>query len=93
MVTDVENTYTHGQNGYPTMVSGAYDMLINYINPSQALRMQNQDTGIAFVQDGQDMEDNTEPSQQYGCQQRDYGLGGRGRHGGHDGRHGSGRGR
>ena len=43
LVTDVENAYTRGQNGYPTTVSGAYDMLINYKNPNQALRMQNQD--------------------------------------------------
>ena len=41
LVTDVENTYTRGQNGYPTTVSGAYDMLVNYKNPNHALRMQN----------------------------------------------------
>ena len=85
MVTDVENAYTSGQSGYPTMVSGAYDMLVNYKNPNQALRMQNQDTGIAFAQDGQDIEDNNEASQQHRRQQRDYGRGGRGRHGGRDG--------
>ena len=37
LVTNVENVYTRGQNGYPTMVSGAYDMLINYKNPNKAL--------------------------------------------------------
>ena len=37
LVTDVENAYTRGQNGYPTTVSGAYDMLVNYKNPNQAL--------------------------------------------------------
>ena len=37
LVTDVENAYTQGQNGYPTTVSGAYDMLVNYKNPNQAL--------------------------------------------------------
>ena len=91
LVTDVENAYTCGQNGYPTTVSGAYDMLVNYRTPNQALRMQNQDTGIAFAQDSQDVDDITEPSQQYGRQQRDYGRAGRGRHGGRDG--GCGRGR
>ena len=60
-------------------------MLVNYRNPNQASRMQNQDTGIAFAQDAQDMEDIIEPSQQYGRQQREYGRGGRGRHGGRDG--------
>ena len=90
LVTDVENAYTRGQNGYPTTVSGAYDMLVNYKNPNQALRMQNQDTGIAFAQDGQDIEDNNKASQQHGCQQRDYGRGGRGRHSGRDGGHGRG---
>ena len=90
LVTDVENAYTRGQNGYPTMVSGAYDMLVNYRNPNQALRMQNQDTGIAFAQDSQDVDDITEPSQQYGRRQRDYGRTGRGRHGGRDGGRGRG---
>ena len=92
LVTDVENAYTRGQNGYPTTVSRAYDMLVNYRNPNQASRMQNQDTGIAFAQDAQDMEDIIEPSQQYGRQQREYGCGGRGRHGGHDGGRGRGHG-
>ena len=66
-------------------------MLINYKNPNQALRIQNQDTGIAFAQDSQDTEDsNNEASQLHGRQQRDYGCGGRGRHGSHDGGHGRG---
>ena len=91
LITDVENAYTQGQNGYPTMVSGAYDMLVNYRNPNQALRMKNQDTGIAFAQDSTDEGDITEPSQQYVRQQRDYGRGGRGRNGGRDGGRGHGR--
>ena len=66
-------------------------MLVNYRNPNQALRMQNQDTGIAFAQDSQDMDDITEPSQQYGRQQRDYGRGSHGRHSGRDGGRGRGR--
>ena len=37
LVTDVENAYTHRQDRYPTTVSGAYDMLVNYKNPNQAL--------------------------------------------------------
>ena len=92
LVTEVENAYTRGQNGYPTTVSGAYDMLVNYKNPNHALRMQNQDTGIAFVQDSQDSADNGEAFQQHGWQQCDYGHGGRGRHGGHEGGRGHGRG-
>ena len=92
LVTEVENAYTRGQNGYPTTVSGAYDMLVNYKNPNHALRMQNQDTGIAFVQDSQDSADDGEAFQQHGRQQRDYGRGGRGRHGGREGGRGRGRG-
>ena len=67
-------------------------MLVNYKNPNQALRMQNQDTGIAFAQDAQDTEENNDVSQQYGRQQRECGHGVRGRHGGRDSRHGRGRG-
>ena len=53
--------------------------------------MQNQDTGIAFAQDGQDTEDsNNEASQLHGHQQRNYSRGGHGRHGGCDGRCGQG---
>ena len=93
LVTNVENAYTRGQNRYPTTVSGAYDMLVNYKNPNQALRMQNQDTGIAFAQDGLETEDtNKDAFHSQGCHQREYGRGGRGRHGGRDGGHGRGRG-
>ena len=92
LVTDVENAYTRGQNGYPTTVRGAYDMLVNYKNPNQALRMQNQDTRIAFAQDAQDTGENNEVYQHYGRQQREYGYGVHGRHGGHDGGRGRGRG-
>ena len=93
LVTDVENAYTRGQNGYPTTVSGAYDMLVNYKNPNQALRMQNQDTGIAFAHDGQDLEDdNSNISHLHTYQQRGYSRGGRGKHGGREGGRGRGRG-
>ena len=67
-------------------------MLVNYKNPNQALRMQNQDTGIAFAQDAQDTRGNNEVYQQYGHQQREYGRGVHGRHGGCDGGRGPGRG-
>ena len=30
-------------------MSAAYDMLVNFKNPNQALQMQNQDTGITFA--------------------------------------------
>ena len=93
LITNVENAYTRGQDGYPTTVSGSYDMLVNYKNPNQASRMQNQDTGIAFAQDGQDGEDaNSEASHLHAHQQRNYSRGGRGNHGGCDGGRGRGRG-
>ena len=93
LATDVENAYTRGQDGYPTTVSAAYDMLANHKNPNQALQMQNQDTGIAFAHDGQDAKQvNNEASHFHTYQQRDYGRGGRGRRGGRDGGRGRGRG-
>ena len=93
LVTDVENAYTRGQDGYPTTVSGAYDMLVNYKNPNQASRMQNQDTGIAFAQHGHDADDDrNETSHSHARQHRDYGHEGHGRHGGRNGGRGRGRG-
>ena len=93
LVTDMENAYTRGQDGYPTTVSGAYDMLVNYRNPNQVLWMQNQDTRIAFAQDGQDPEDaNSNASHLHTYQQRGYGRSGRGKHGGREGGCGRGRG-
>ena len=93
LVADVENAYTRGQDGYPTTVSAAYDMLVNYKNPNQALWMQNQDTGIAFAHDGQEAEEvNNKAPHFHTYQQRDYGRGGCGRRGGRDGGRGRGRG-
>ena len=55
--------------------------------------MQNQDTGIAFAQDGQDPEDaNSNASHLHTYQQRGYSRGGRGKHGGREGGRGRGRG-
>ena len=66
-------------------------MLVNYRNPNQALRMQNQDTGIAFAHDGQDPEDaNSNASHLHTYQQHGYSCGGRGKHGGHEGGRGRG---
>ena len=84
LVADIENQYTRGQDGYPSTLSAAYDMLINYRNPASSTRLHGQDSGMAFAQassDGvhQDLRDG------------DNGRGARGRSAGR-GRHG-GRGR
>ena len=50
LVADLENQHTRGQDGYPTTLSAAYDMLINYRNPSSSTHLHGQDSGMAFAQ-------------------------------------------
>ena len=85
LVNDIENGHSRGRDDYPTTLAGAYDMLVNYKSPHQAVRLQHQETGIAFVQE--DNEDDT-------TRNRTSNPGGRGggRGGGRTGRGGRGRG-
>ena len=50
LVADIENQYTRGQDGYPSTLSAAYNMLINYRNPASSTRLHGQDSGMAFAQ-------------------------------------------
>ena len=88
LVADIENQHTRGQDVYPSTLSAAYDMLINYRNTSSTARLLGQDTGMAFAQ-AVDDDDNQGARQGEG----DRGVGGRaGGRGRHSGR-GRGRGR
>ena len=88
LVADIENQYTRGQDGYPSTLSAAYDMLINYRIPASSTRLHGQDSGMAFAQASND-------SAHQDIRDGDSGQGtngrsaGRGRHGGR----GRGRGR
>ena len=87
LVADLENQHTRGQDGYPSTLSAAYDMLINYRNPSSSTHLHGQDSGMAFAQatDG-----NADHDVRHG--ESGHGIGGRtGRRGRYDGR-GRGRG-
>ena len=51
LTADLINSYTRGQDVYPTNLTSAYDMLVNYHSPTPHPRTQVQDHGLAFVQD------------------------------------------
>ena len=50
LVADIENQYTWGQDGYPSTLSAAYDMLINYRSTFSTACLHGQDSGMAFVE-------------------------------------------
>ena len=90
LVANIENQLTRGQDVYPTTVSGAYDLLVNYRNPNQAMQMQTQDTGVAFAQsESYDAENDNEQDQTRNAGSTEGGRGGRGWYSNQD----SGRGR
>ena len=81
LVADIENQHTRGQDVYPTTVSGAYDLLVNYRNPNQAMRMQTQDTRVAFAQsESYDVENDNEQDQTRNAGSTEGGRGGHGRY-------------
>mmetsp|Transcript_1857 Transcript_1857/g.2163 ORF Transcript_1857/g.2163 Transcript_1857/m.2163 type:complete len:316 (+) Transcript_1857:405-1352(+) len=47
LAADLENEHTRGTDGYPTTVTAAYDMLVNYRTPNTP-KFQPQDSGMAF---------------------------------------------
>eukprot|EP00521_Asterionellopsis_glacialis_P009862 CAMPEP_0195281132 /NCGR_PEP_ID=MMETSP0707-20130614/574_1 /TAXON_ID=33640 /ORGANISM="Asterionellopsis glacialis, Strain CCMP134" /LENGTH=311 /DNA_ID=CAMNT_0040339981 /DNA_START=103 /DNA_END=1035 /DNA_ORIENTATION=- len=47
LAADLENEHTRGTDGYPTNVTTAYDMLVNYKSPNTP-KFQPQDSGMAF---------------------------------------------
>jgi uncharacterized membrane protein YgcG len=52
LLADVENQYTRGMNSYPTTLTMAYDMIVNYVTPNRSST--NPDAqGISFYQEGE----------------------------------------
>jgi hypothetical protein len=51
LMADLINSYTRGQDIYPTNPTSAYDMLVNYHSPTSHARAHVQDHGLAFAQD------------------------------------------
>ena len=93
LVADIENQHTRGQDVYPTTVSGAYDVLVNYRNQNQAMRMQTQDTGVAFAQSElHDAENKNEQDQTCNAGSTEGSRGGCGRYSNQDSGRGRGRG-
>jgi len=53
LVADVENGFTRGIKSYPETLTKAYDMLVNYVDPSRTKRNNDrQQQGLSFAQDG-----------------------------------------
>ena len=52
LTADIENNHTRGNDTYPSTLSRAYDMLINYRSPTSN-QFQTQDGGLSFYTDGE----------------------------------------
>ena len=51
LLAEIENQHTRGIDTYPTNLSGAYDMIVNYVDPHRHLQTsENPSTGMAFYQ-------------------------------------------
>lgn len=78
LITDLENQHTRGLDGYPTTLTAAYDMLVNYKTPQHNHRSQHQETGIAFAQVDEDENSNSKHPRERNTN-TGRGQGGRGR--------------
>ena len=58
LIFNVKNRFTRNLYGYPTIISGAYDILVNYRSPT-GTRFKMQDDGIAFLSDTGNNQDDT----------------------------------
>ena len=45
LITDLEKQFTRGNDGYPHMLTGAYDLLVNFRNLHFTLHLQHQSVG------------------------------------------------
>ena len=54
LITDMENQYTRGCNGYPRTFISAYNRLVRFRNLQSTIQLQNQDGGMGFMQDDDD---------------------------------------
>ena len=82
LLAELENSYTHGVDGYPVTLASSFDMIVNYRDPSKyctSTHDVNED-GLSFFND------QGEPHEQRVSQGRGHGghnAGGRGGRGGH----------
>jgi hypothetical protein len=53
LIANVQNDYVLGTSKYSKTVNRAYDMLVNYVNPSKLGSSDDQDAGMSFYQEGQ----------------------------------------
>ena len=49
---NAQNDFVTGLDKYPKTVSKAYDMLMNFVNPSKSHNVDHQDAGMSFYQEG-----------------------------------------
>ncbi|KAG7373144.1 hypothetical protein IV203_033868 [Nitzschia inconspicua] len=54
LMADIENSFTRGIDGYPTTLTKAYEMLVNYVNVNQHFRPhpKKNNQGLSFLQEG-----------------------------------------
>ena len=82
LLAELENSYTHGVDGYPVTLTSSFDMIVNYRDPSKyrtSTHDINED-GLSFFNN------QGEPHEQHVCQGRGHGrcsAGGQGGRGGH----------
>jgi hypothetical protein len=51
LIATIQNDYISGQDKYPTTLSRAYDLLVNYVNPHKQGGVDLQDLGMSFLQE------------------------------------------
>jgi hypothetical protein len=63
----VENAYTRGQDSYPSKLTRAYDMLVNFVNPKHGADT-GEASGISFYQEKKPNGDQIENQMRDGIQ-------------------------
>ena len=65
---DLQNNRTRGSDQYLTTITKAYDMLVNYCNPTKQSNIDRHDTGVAFYneEDAQEARNNNNSHAQSG---------------------------
>jgi hypothetical protein len=52
LIANVQNDFVLGTSKYPKTLNRAYDMLVNYVNPSKLDSSDDQDAGMSYYQEG-----------------------------------------
>ena len=95
LVAEITNAYTRGADQFPETINGAYDMLVNYVNPAPPASITNDDMGIAFLTNSAQGSSNqanssTQETPTQNSSRQDNTRGGRGRNNSRSGRGGRG---